>query len=248
MSIDALDITNGITLIILCFISIYVAIRIISKYFEYKRKEFILVDLVYIFLTSPWYPATISFIMFLIIGEILSPEVYFIIGTNLWPIALTLWIFTFTDLVYEKQQKIIVFIFICYGALFYIIFYYLLFTDPDLIGYLKGYTDVQYNNFIVVYGITLLIIMIITGYLFCRKSLESDSPEIRLKGKLLLAAFILFVAGAGLDTSVPLTFLTLPIIRGLEISSAIAFYMGFILPKWTKRLFLRKENVDNPIP
>ncbi|MFX0070782.1 MAG: hypothetical protein ACFFAO_06805, partial [Candidatus Hermodarchaeota archaeon] len=155
------------------------------------------------------------------------------------------WIIAFTDLVHKKHQNIIVIISIIYGVLFYIIFYYLLLIDPNLIGYLKGYTDVQYGTFIVVYALSIVVIELITGYLFCKASLESDNPEVRLKGKLLLIAFILFAIGASLDTSVPLTLLTLPIVRSFEILSAIIFYMGFILPKWTKNLFLKDEQITN---
>ncbi|TFG16048.1 MAG: hypothetical protein EU535_00375 [Promethearchaeota archaeon] len=241
MAIETLDIINGIVLIIFCIISIYVGARIALRYFKYKQRELLLVGLTWIFLVSPWYPASISFIMFIFTGTILSREMYFIIGTNLWPIAVVLWTIAFTDLVYRNHQNIIIVVSILYGILFYMVFYFLLFTEPNLIGYLKGYTDVQYGPIIVAYAISLIIIEIITGYLFCKASLKSKDPEVRLKGKLLLAAFILFAVGAGLDTSIPLTLLTLPIVRGFEIGSAIAFYMGFISPKWTKKLFIKEE-------
>ena len=79
-----------------------------------------------------------------------------------------------------------------------------------------------------------------TGFLFTRESLKSEDLEIRLKGKLIFIAFILFTIGSGLDTSIPLNFVTLPIIRGFEIASAIVFYFGFFLPKWFKK-FIKKE-------
>ena len=40
---------------------------------------------------------------------------------------------------------------------------------------------------------------------------------------------------------VPLNFITLSIYRSLEILSALAFYFGFILPKWVKKIFLKEE-------
>ncbi len=58
MPLEAFDIANGIILVIFCVISIYVGIRIISKYFEYKPREFILLGLTWICVVSPWYPAT----------------------------------------------------------------------------------------------------------------------------------------------------------------------------------------------
>jgi hypothetical protein len=245
MAIGILDITNGIILIIFSIISIYVGIRIILSYSKYKQRELLLVGLTWIFIASPWYPASISFIMFIISGQILTPELYFIIGTNLWPIMVIAWTIVFTDLVYKKHQNIFIILSVAYGIFFYAVFYYLLLMDPNLIGYLKGYTDVQYGLFIVFYAITLLIFELVTGTMFCNASLKSKNPEVRLRGKLLLIAFILFAIGAALDTSVPLTLATLPIVRSFEISSAIIFYMGFILPKWTKNLFLKNEVMEN---
>ncbi|MFX0072289.1 MAG: hypothetical protein ACFFAO_14480, partial [Candidatus Hermodarchaeota archaeon] len=79
MALETLDLVNGIVLIIFCFISIYVGIRIILKYFVYKQRQFMLVGITWIFLVSAWYPASISFIMFFFTGSILTPEIYFII-------------------------------------------------------------------------------------------------------------------------------------------------------------------------
>jgi hypothetical protein len=245
MAIETLDILNGIVLIIFCVISIYVGARIALRYLKYKQREFLFVGLTCIFLVSAWYPASISFILFIITGTILTREMYFIIGTNLWPIAIIVWTIAFTDLVYRNHQNVIIILSILYGILFYFIFYFLLFTDPNLIGNLKGYTDVQYGPIIVAYAISLIIIELVTGYLFCKVSLKSKDPEVRLKGKLLLTAFILFAIGAGLDTSIPLTLITLPIVRGFEIGSAFAFYMGFISPQWTKKLFMKEEEAKN---
>ena len=83
--------------------------------------------------------------------------------------------------------------------------------------------------------------MLVTGFLFTRESLKSSDATIRLKGKLLLTAFVLFIIGAGLDTSIPLNLLTLSIYRTLEVLSAIFFYGGFYLPTWMKEIFIRNK-------
>jgi hypothetical protein len=135
----------------------------------------------------------------------------------------------------------LILVFALFGIFFEIVFFVLLSINSNLIGYLKGITDVQYGLFIIAYDVPVLIIMLITGILFTRESLKSSDEMIRLKGKLLLTAFLLFIIGAGMDTSIPLNLITLSIYRTLEVLSAIFFYGGFYLPTWMKDIFFRNK-------
>ena len=92
--------------------------------------------------------------------------------------------------------------------------------------------------------------MLVTGVIFAQKSVKSDDREIRLKGKLLRAAFITFSVAAVLDSmlgtifedpSDPLLAIFVVVVRILLIFSAIEFYGGFLLPRWMKEIFLKKE-------
>jgi hypothetical protein len=93
-------------------------------------------------------------------------------------------------------------------------------------------------------------VLLVTGTLFARRSLRSDNEEVKLKGKLLLAAFLSFSIGAILDSMIggilgdndPLLPIMVVIVRIILISSAIEFYGGFILPKWLKDLFLKQTS------
>lgn len=240
MTLGVLDLFNGIMILLLDGLSIYVGARLISKYFKLKQKELLLVGICWILLVCPWYPAGISFIMYLFTTTNLTEIPYFIIGNTLIPVAISLWITVLSDFLELRRKKIIIYLSIIYGLFFEISFFILLVIDPNLIGVLKGITDVQYGLFIAAYVFTLLVIILITGILFTRQSLKSNDPDIQLKGKLLLIAFLLFITGAMLDTTIPLNMLTLSIYRTLEILSAIFFYGGFYLPSWMKHLFRRK--------
>ena len=241
MAMAALDFWNGMALITFCIISVYVGLRIMSKYFKYRQWQLIIVGLTWICLVDSWYPGSISFIMFLLTGQILTREAYFVIGNVLIPIGLVCWVTAFAELSMKKGQKIIITIAIIIAISFYCVFFYLILTDPSSVGYLKGITDVQYSLPIVIYYNIIIIFFLITGLIFAIKSIKAENPEISLKGKFLLIAFIFFVIGASMDTMVPLNFITLSIYRSLEILSALAFYCGFILPKWVKKIFLKQE-------
>ncbi len=240
MVLEPLEISNGILMLILDTISIAVGLLIISKYFGHERKfkALLYVGLAWIFMVSPWYSGALSFIIVLVTGEYLSAEAYMIIGNIFIPIALVLWLAAFTELVYKKGQKLIVLIFCIYGVIFCLIFFILLALDPLLIGTVRG-IDVKYNTFIAVYYLTLEGIILITGYLFTKQSLRSENPEIRLKGKFLMLAFILFVIGSTLNALLALDYVTLVIFRGFEIASSVSFYLGFILPEPIKKIFIK---------
>ena len=70
--------------------------------------------------------------------------------------------------------------------------------------------------------------------------MKSEKPNIKLKGKIILLAFLFFIIGATLEAAIPLVPITVIIARVILIISAIMFYNGFILPNAVKR-FLLKE-------
>ena len=243
--VEDLDIANGVLLLVFSIISLIVGFKIMAMYFQFKRKEFLFLGLAWIALASPWYPGTISFILVFILGtERLSTVHYFLIGNVLIPPCFVLWIVVFTDLLLKKKQKLIVVLFAIGNALYLIVFLYFLFTDPIVIGELKGDTDVQYYNFVMIYDICIILITFLTGIIFARQTLKSELQEIRLKGKILYIAFISFFIGATLNTILPLNLITLVIFRTFEILSAITFYGGFTLPEWMKKLFLKNKSIN----
>lgn len=241
--LDAVTIVSGVFSIIFVAISTYVGIRIASKYSELKDKTFLYVGITWVLIVEPWWPSAISFLIALINnsnGLQDTPEIYFIIGNVLLPVALLSWITAFTGLLYKEKQKLIQLFFVIFGVIFEIILFYFIFTDSTFIGVLHGPVDVDYAGFILGFLLGMILMILVTGHLFARESLRTGKPEIMLKGKLLYAAFICFCIGALLDSAIPLNVITLPVTRIVLISSAIFFYGGFILPDWMKKLFLKE--------
>lgn len=97
--------------------------------------------------------------------------------------------------------------------------------------------------------------MLITGLQFAAKSIRSDDKDVRLKGKLLRGAFIAFTIAVLLEKSArslllgvvfhnpndPILTIMLAVVRVLLVLSAFAFYGGFLLPRWIKDIFQKKE-------
>ena len=240
MTLTLLETLNGTFSLIFVLISLLVGLFIASKYFQLKNRTLLLVGITWIGLTTPWLPSTVSFIVYLITTTSLSPAIYFTIGNIASPLILVIWILAFTDLKYTDKQKLLVIIYIIIGIAYEVYLVYFLFADPNVIGELTGIFDVTYKGVVLIFALFIVINMLVTGILFGRESLKSKDSIVQLKGKFLIVAFISWCIGAIMDAALPLNIVTLTIARIILISSAIEFYIGFILPRFVKDLFVKE--------
>lgn len=252
MALELVDILQGSFSLIFVIISLIIGITIISKYLEFKNRLLILVGISWIGVGNPWMPDSISFLMNLIVGESLPVEWYFIIGNCFIPIALLTWLIAYTDMIRKHAQKKVIIITILLSIVFEIIFFTLFFIDIELIGVINPIRPftVDFGIFITIYLMIVILVMLITGVIFAQKSVKSDNREVRLKGKLLRAAFITFTIAAILDSMLgtifedptdPFLSIMVVLVRILLIISALEFYGGFLLPRWMKEIFIKNE-------
>ncbi|MBY8986116.1 MAG: hypothetical protein KGD65_13655 [Candidatus Lokiarchaeota archaeon] len=241
MALNPLDIINGIFSFIFVVISLVVGVLILIRYFRYKEKIYFLVGATWILISEPWWPSSLSFLVSLSNGIGLPPTIYFLIGNMLIPVAIAFWLLAFTEFLLTEKRKLILLVFAIIGVIFEIIFFTLLFINPDLIGYLNPPVDVSYNFFIMIFLLIFILIVVISGFFFARLSLKSDDPEVKLKGKLLVVAYIAFFLGALLDSSIRLNELGVIFVRLILIASAVFWYGGFLLPHWMRKLFLKQK-------
>lgn len=251
MALEFVDMLQGSFSLIFVLISLYLGISILFKYFTYKSRVYILVGLSWIGVANPWFPDSISFLMNLIFQESLAIELYFIIGNAFIPLALLTWLIFYTDMNNKSSQRLVVVLTVVLSVIFEVVFFTLLFTDINQIGIinpLRPFT-VEFGLFITIYLLVVILIMAGTGLKFAQKSIKSEDRDVKLKGKLLRAAFITFTIAAILDSLLgtifadpadPLLAIMVVMTRVLLIISAIEFYGGFILPKWIKVIFSKK--------
>ena len=241
MALDPLIVLVGTFAIVLISIYIFVGIIIALKYRENKDKTYIYFGLTWIGMVEAWYATSISFMVYLINGEGLPPEIFFIIAVGFYPIVSIFWIMAFTELLYKKWQKPLVIIYVIFGIIYEIIFYIWLFTDHSLVAVLNNPVDATYGILVIFYAIFILAgTLLITGLIIAIKSIRSDVPEHKLRGIFLIIALFSFVIGSYLD-SIEIDLLALIIVRIILISSAFEFYCAFVLPTWLKKLVLKNE-------
>lgn len=233
---------QGSLALIFIIISFIVGIKLLIKFFKHKQNALLLAGLTWIFIVSSWFNTGFNFLYVIITGASMTDQTYLLVGYIWIPLPLIFWLALYTDLIYKKIQKKIIIITIIQGILYEIIFLYFIITDISVIGIKTGYFNDELNFSFFIYVLIILIIAITTGFSFGLESFKSENPEIKLKGKFILAAWISFFVGGLLDAGLfALGPIFLILVRLLLISSAFEFYFGFFLPKWIKELFLKGE-------
>lgn len=239
---EPLDFINGIFSVIFVFISLFVGLVIFLKYFKYKEKIYLYVGSTWMLISCPWWSSSLSFLIALSNGSGLPEQIYFLLGNVVIPLAIIFWFLAFTEFLYTKKRRLLLLIFAVYGIIFEIVLFILVFLNPKLIGTLNPPVDVNYKSFILLYLLSSVSIVAITGIMFARLSLKSKDPEVNLKGKFLVISFITFLIGAILDSAMPLNAVTIVITRLILITSAISWYGGFLLPRWMKKYLLKGDS------
>ena len=252
LALQLVDYLQGSFSLVFVLISLIIGLTILSKYSKYKSRLYILVGISWIGVANPWFPDSISFIMYIASGFQNGLDIgwYFIIGNCFIPIALLSWLTAFTDMISKKKQKLVITLTIILSIAFEVMFFYLFFTDINAIGVMVRPFTVNFGDFILIYLVIVILVMFVTGIVFSQKSVKSKDKEVRVKGKLLRAAFITFTIAAVFDSLLgtifedptdPLLAIMVVIVRVLLIISAIEFYGGFLLPRWMHSIFIREK-------
>ena len=252
---DIVDILQGSLSLIYVIISFIIGFSIFSKFRKIKNRLYILVGIFWLMLSTLWLPEAISFLMSVFGQGTLVKEWYFFIGNVFIPIAVIAWIIAYTDMISKDKQNLALILTLIFSIVFEALFFYLFILDINLIGIIDPLRPFSADfGYIMTILLSIAILVIFfTGLKFTRTSLRSENEEVRLKGKFLLLAFITF-AIAGLlekiarsiligtvftDPTIPILSVMLVVVRLLLIISALAFYGGFLLPNWMKKILTK---------
>ena len=237
----SLDIMRALFALIFVIISLLSGLKILHKYFEHKNRIFISVGLTWIFISTPWWPLPLTLITVVLFNYALEPLTYMYLMTAFIPLALIFWIISFTSLTYPTRKKQIIFPYLIICVVYFIMYHILLFINPDYISVYKGHFQHQHSNFIYAFMFFTLISALITGFLFAKKSTQSEDPKIQWKGRFLFLAILFFIIGALLDAVSFGSVIMQTIARFVLIFSAIEYYMGFFLPKKVEKWLIKDK-------
>jgi len=251
--VSEIAIVSGFTAAISVFIGLFFGLIVLLK--SIKTKEFLIFNffLCIVFTLSPWFPSGLGFLYWQITGSILSYQIYVLLGTVGIPIAILAWLNVYLSTLKPERKKIIL---ISYGVLsvifeFYL-FYFLYFASGAPVQSLLGIfnnisnpTDIDYKGFILIFLGLSIITACATGIHFAVSSIKlKESKSLMWKGYFLLFAFTLFGISAIFDALIEMDSITLVIIRIILVISNLFFYLGFILPRWIRKILSIKEEKD----
>lgn len=236
------DFLNGFLSLAFVSITVILGAKIVSRYFEFKDKNYILVGFALIFFASGWYGSSFSFIISLLFeGAALPIEIWLALNFIPLSIGIFLWVVAYSNFVYEEKRYLLQVPVGVYLLIMDVYMIYYIIVDPSIIMSKISAVDTQGTNFFLGISLGLIIILfLITGIIFSKAALKSDNEETRLKGKILMVTFPSFSVAAFLDALTQLTTLSVIIYRIILIFSAIGFYAGFMLPKWVQKLLLKE--------
>ena len=241
---------SGLTALIAVSISFLLGFIVLIKYFKTKQVLIFNFFLCIIFTASPWYPSGLGYLYWIITGEFLTYQIYVLIGTVGIPIAILAWLNVYLSTINPKKKKLVLILYGIFSIFFELyLFYFLLLAPGAPVNSLLGIIidpanpmDIDYKGFVLIFLGLSILTACITGFHFAAKSMKKEEPsEIRLKGKFLLIAFLFFGISAIFDALIEMDSLLLIIIRIILALAMFFFYLGFILPKWIKKILSIKD-------
>lgn len=244
------EIASGILGLIALAISLIVGIKIIAKYFQHKRHELLAIGLMMIFVSSGWWAALSAFLLFILFDFYFPTTLFLVLSYGLTPISHLLWIYAFGYLVYPKSKWKFFLIFAVISGLYELYFWYFIITDPAVIGTRTDqfiYDGI--SPLIQLYILYIIVVSLITIYIFAKECLRSDNPKTKWRGKFLVYSMITLAANTVLAIVlgiyaetlilifVPPYDITLLLVMNILIYlSTILSYIGWIMPdrvlKW----------------
>jgi hypothetical protein len=241
VDLDPLGQLSGILGTISVAVAWFYGILVLIKAFQLKYKTLFYFFFAIMFTMSPWYPSGLGYVYWLITNEAIIYPVYVLLGTLGVPIALFAWFQIYIPALHPKLKNPLLIGTAILSILYYIYVFVFLFYAPEapvesLIGIKENAIDIEYKAFALIFLGFSLLVSTITGNEFSIHSMKNEDKTIKWKGRFLLLSFNFFAIGAIGDGFLPLTPITLIIFRIFMLLASTFYYIGFIMPKWMKKI------------
>ena len=238
--VSSIDLLYGGIVFLFVIISLGIGLRIIVKSRNVDNKiVYISFGFAWIFMCSGWWGAALSFFLYVLFGIILNTLLMLILQNIFIPMAIICLIYSVFSLIHDKYKIKILAIYsiICILYEVYFILFFM-FLDENTILEIEASRRsiflVSYQLFItIIFNIFAIFSGLIIGFLFSKQLLKSDKKESVWRGRFLLSGFILFCAGAILESFVlpPILWILVGV---LLITSSIFYQFGLFLPEKLK--------------
>jgi hypothetical protein len=251
----------GFLSIIQAGIMISISMIVYKKSRELKSRVLLYLFIFIYFSSSTLFPFMAGYIYWLVslvvetgpLPSIPPYTFYAYLGTFLIPVSFIGWTLVYLSLSsYSTMwKKITLSLIIIFSICYEIYLVYFLFISPiapeiEMVGVLIERADFSLRGFVSFYVITMIIWNLISGIQFSIKGIKTGAGLAKLKGKIILFAFIFMFLETiieGYVLSGEGNLILERIIGGiLDITSFLLLYIGFLLPKWFQKLFKLEES------
>lgn len=241
---------SGLSAFISVLIALTLGLIVLIKYIKTRQPLIFNFFLCIVFTTSPWWPSGVGYFIWAITGVILPYQIYVLLGTVGVPIAILAWLNVYLSTLKPNLKKLVLIIYGIFSVIFEVyLFYFVLFAPGAPVSALLGIINdplnpmnIDFKGFVLIFLGLSILTACITGFHFALNSMKKEEhPEIRWKGRFLLIAFLLFGVSAIFDAIIEMGPVLLLIMRILLVAANFLFYLGFILPKWSKKLLSIRE-------
>jgi len=212
-----------------------IGIKIALKYFNTKHKSFLFIGIAIFGTYFHYIPVVVNVIYTFWTSELLPVEFNLLVGFSLIPIIQILLYLGFSEMIFKKNRKIMIFLITCWGIIFSIILFYFTLTDASVLASVINPVKMKFEIIFIILTFLALIFFIIPFFIFSIDALRSNDPEVKLKGKFLIIGAILYPMGSIFDIVSEDIILFVLIARIMGIISSIAIYLGMILPERIKK-------------
>jgi hypothetical protein len=241
VELNPLEQLSGILGTISVAVAWFYGILVLIKAIQLKYKTLFYFFFAIIFTMSPWYPSGLGYIYWLFTNNVIIYPVYVLLGTLGVPIALIAWFQIYTPALHPRLKYPLIAGTATLSVIYYIYVLFFLFYAAGapietLIGIKENAIDIEYKAFAFIFLAFSLLVSTITGNEFSIHSMKDKDKTIKWKGRFLILSFNLFAIGAIGDGFLPLTTTTLIIFRIIMVLASTLYYVGFIMPKWMKKI------------
>jgi hypothetical protein len=240
----------GILSIVQAGIMVTISLIVLKKYLQLRSKALFNLFIFMYFSSATLFPFMTGYIYWVIAaGTDVPPYTFYaFLGTFLIPVSIIGWslVYLYLSSYSDKTKRTIISLIIIYSIAYEIYLSYFLFFSPgapemELVGILTERSDFSLRGFVLIYVLSMVIWNLATGIHFSVQGIKTGSGLAKLKGKIILVAFIFMFFETiieGFVLSGEGNLVVERIIGGsIDIISFILLYIGFVLPNWFQKLF-----------
>jgi len=241
LSLEPLDVLEGLFSVLIVTITTTVGILILLKYRNNKTKEFLYWGIGFVGIFSPYWPSALSFLIVIISQSEALAITNMCLYVGIWVVPsiffLLMWMSGFFELVNSEKKKLgLLIITIISITVESLLIYYMITGQCNELAELDGLFDCSFEMPVTLWLLFIAFTVSITGLLVGINALKAGKRSLKIKGIFLNYSFIVFPIAGIIDGGMKLDTTGVMIIRIITLSCAFTFYVGMFMPKFMKNL------------